>query len=774
MTGFGPSVPPRDAVVQALAWARGGRVQEALALLEGEAEEGEADARLLGTLSMLQCEAKRFEQSVVTAQRALAAGAMAAEVYLVLGRSLKALGRREEALGAYEAGCEAQPGSAELRLGLAGLLRDGGRWNEAVEHCREAVRLKPGLVEAHHNLGLALRQGGQLAPAAESFERAAALRPTLVDAWVALGDTNLALRRYGPALEALRRAQALRPELLAITRQQAWAAQDRGEHQQAIDGFTRVLAFEPEDAEMLSGLGLALHAAGRLDEAVGAYEQAVARAGSLWLVWNNLGVLRSERNEPAAAERCFRSALRARPDYPDALLNLGELLRNTPGRVGDALELLNRAAALRPDDPEIVFALGAAHRELIQETAAKSWMERALGLDPGRITFRLDYGALLAEMGLHDEALAATHATAMLAPTSVDALTNHAVMLYFAGRARESLEWFDRALALDASHASARIGKALSLLMIGDLAAGWALFDSRFDAMPQLASERQRVAAPTWQGEPLEGRTLLVMHEQGLGDSLQFVRFVREAAAHGGRILVEALPPLARLLRSMPEVAGVIRNDAEYPPFDLKCSMLSLPGVLGVTLDNLPADVPYLAPDPTDDARWQARVAGETRLKVGLVWSGDPRRSDRAAFLTDRRRSIPIDQFGVLTRVPNVRFYSLQKGEGALAPVPKELDIIDWTAELRDFADTAALVRNLDLVVTVDTSVAHLAGALGRPVWLLSRSDGCWRWMLERTDSPWYPTMRIFRQRRPFEWRAVLEQVADSLIQLASSPRSQC
>ncbi|XKH38535.1 hypothetical protein ACIU1J_25365 [Azospirillum doebereinerae] len=271
-----------------------------------------------------------------------------------------------------------------------------------------------------------------------------------------------------------------------------------------------------------------------------------------------------------------------------------------------------------------------------------------------------------------------------------------------------------------------------------------------------------------WRGEPLNGATILLHAEQGHGDTLHFVRYAPLVAAQGGRVVLAVQPALKRLVAGMPGVAAVYALTEAFPAPDLHCPLLSLPRLLGTELDTIPSGIPYLHPPAAAVGKWLGQPLPGAGLRVGLVWSGDPRPSLLRANLTDRRRSMTLRDLAPLAEVPNLRFVSLQMGGPAaqLADPPAGMDIHDPMGAVTDFADTAALVLRLDLVITVDTSVAHLVGALGKPVWVLSRYDGCWRWLQDRDDTPWYPTMRLFRQTVSGDWTTVGRRVADALHKL--------
>ena len=332
-------------------------------------------------------------------------------------------------------------------------------------------------------------------------------------------------------------------------------------------------------------------------------------------------------------------------------------------------------------------------------------------------------------------------------------------------RLDEALASFERAIMLKPDYAEAHHNMAMCQLMLGDYESGWARYEWRWRAR-QFGGERRRLDAPLWLGrECLHGQTILLHAEQGLGDTLQFCRYVSEVAALGARVILEVQPGLERLLSRLGGVDQVLTRGGALPPYDFQTPLVSLPHALGAGPDGDRGA--YLSAERETAAAWALRLAGTGGPRVGLCWAGGARPGQPVADAIDKRRSLSLDQLAPLASLPGVTFYSLQKGPPAAELTPARAwdgpPIIDSTSELIDFADTAALVANLDLVITCDTAVAHLAGGLGKPVWVLNRFDACWRWLADRADSPWYPSARLFRQKTPGAWSGVVEDVKSAL-----------
>lgn len=438
-------------------------------------------------------------------------------------------------------------------------------------------------------------------------------------------------------------------------------------------------------------------------------------------------------NRLTEAEALLAGVLARHPRMAEAHGNLGVALRRQ-GRLAEAEGHLRQALECRPDYPEALNNLGA----------------------------------VLVDMGRADEAVPALRAALALRPEHAPAWNNLGNALKAVGAHGEARQAYARALAIAPEYAEAHWNLALEDLLQGDFASGWREYEWRL-ARADTRHLYPDWNMPRWDGAAPDGRTILFYAEQGMGDTLQFARFLPRVAERGARVILRCQAPLKGLLEGLPGVAQVLDEDEALPHFDLQCPLLSLPYLLGMKGEDDIPPTPYLAADAGLAAAWGARLPRDGRLRVGLVWAGAPRREDFDAWLIDRRRSMRLADFGPLLDIPGVAFYSLQLGEAAAEARDHAGKLADLTGGIRDFRDTAALLSQLDLLICVDTAVAHLAGALGRPVWLLSRFDGCWRWLLERADSPWYSSLRLFRQRRPGGWGEVVARLAEELAALAAA-----
>lgn len=459
---------------------------------------------------------------------------------------------------------------------------------------------------------------------------------------------------------------------------------------------------------------------------------------------------------------------------PDALAMARRALAlHRDGNPAAATALLREAAILAPDSVEISANLAVFYEEEGSFSAAIAAYRQALTLRPGDPVLRralhlvrsradlarrlLAEGVALSEQDQLAEAEVCFTKVLRMAPRSVVARGNLGALHLRRGAVAEALETFEHAVQLvGISEDSDRVrtNAATAQLLLGDFARGWPAFETRW----RLSGYRQTIESitvPRWTGgEDISGKRLLLLAEQGFGDTIQFVRYASLAAARGARVVLLVPPTLVRLLAPLGEVHAL---GDPLPAADFFCPMLSLPLAFGTTLASVPAEIPYLFGDPTP---WRARLAALPGRRVGLAWAGGVHQEEAGAPAMDRRRSLPLAALQPLAAVAGVSLVSLQMGR---KPAATGLQLHDWTAEITDFADTAGLVAGLDLVISVDTAVAHLAGALGRPVWLLNRFDTCWRWLQNREDSPWYPSLRQFRQVVPGDWSSVIARVTEAL-----------
>jgi tetratricopeptide (TPR) repeat protein len=494
----------------------------------------------------------------------------------------------------------------------------------------------------------------------------------------------------------------------------------------AIEMIGQAISINPEAAPYHFNLGNTLKALGRLDEAIASYRRVVDLKPEIPEAHNSLAMALAAHGQLEEAIACYRAALALKPDFADAHSNLGNVLQQQ-GRPDEAVACYRAAISFRPDLPD-------AHNNL---------------------------GNVLREQGWRDEAVACYRRAIELRPDYAEAHNNLGGAFMQQGRPDLAVACYRTAISIRADFADPHANLAVALLLQGDMAAGWAEFEWRWKT-PQMIKTHRDFAQPQWHGEAAEGRTLLLHAEQGFGDTIQFCRYAALAAARGLRVTIEVPKPLVRLLQGLPGADRVMQRGEQLPAFDYHCPMLSMPLALGTTLATIPGTAPYLHAGRAEIAAWRMRLSAmvDRGFRVGLAWAGS------AATPSDPRRSLVPDRLAPLFDLPGLHFFSLQK---AGPRAPETFPFTDVMDEMEDFADTAALIANLDLVISVDTAVAHLAAALGKPVWMLDRFDPDWRWLTGRRDSPWYPTLRLYRQPAPRDWDAVIAEVAGDLRSLTAA-----
>jgi len=502
-------------------------------------------------------------------------------------------------------------------------------------------------------------------------------------------------------------------------------AHQAGKHEMAVEYIVRAIALQPTAAAYHSNLGEVYRALTRLDKAAASLQQALVLQPASAEARNNLGAVLQAQGKLDEAIAQYRQALALKPAYPEAHNNLGNVLKKQGKQVAAAAQY-RQAILHKPDYAE-------AYNNL---------------------------GEVLAEEDKWEEAVAQYRRAVALKPVYAEAYYNLGNALKAQGKLEEAIECYCKALSVNPDLAEAHWNKALTLLRTGNFMEGWREYEWRWQCAQSKASQRD-FSQRLWDGQDLAGQTILLHAEQGFGDTVQCIRYVPLVAKRGGQVIVECQPELKSLFESgVQGMTGIVARGGRLPDFDVQAPFLSLPLIFETTIDSIPAKVPYIVPSPKRVTVWHVKreLQGDT-FKIGLAWAG------LSSHQNDRSRSCPLKMLAPLATVRGVTWYSLQKGEGAsqAADPPEGVTLIDMTAELTDFTETAALMSHLDLVISVDTAVAHLAGAMGKPVWTLLPFVSDWRWLLNRDDSPWYPTMRLFRQKSPGDWHGTVACVVEAL-----------
>ena len=534
---------------------------------------------------------------------------------------------------------------------------------------------------------------------------------------------------------------------------------------------------------------LGFHRQGRLDEAEKLYNRVLKAQRDNFDALHLLGVLNQQRGKPGEARRLIGAALKLNPRSPDALSNHAMAL-HALRRDAEALTEFDRALAIAPGHPDALNSRGALLLELKRPAEALRMFEQLLTREPDHLQARINRGNALSMLGRHDEAIvdydamlklvpghpvalynrgnalralrreveaiASYDAALASAPSHINAWYNRGLALQALNRHGEAVLTYGKVLALDPNHVEAHYGMASAHLSLGDYRSGWPEYEWRWRRSGVTA---RRFRQPSWSGDTsLAGRTILLHAEQGLGDTIQFARYAPILARAGATVHLEVQPALKGLLSSLEGITVLARGEA-LPPFDLHCPLASLPLACKTELSTVPADIPYLRADETHLAKWRARLDAVARPRVALAWAGN------ADHVNDRTRSIAFAALAPLLTTPGISFISVQHElrPADAAELARQAGVLDLGAELADLADTAAVLTLADLTICVDTAVAHLAGALGRPTCLLLPYQPDWRWTFDRDASPWYPAVQLFRQTAPGDWGGVVRRVGEAL-----------
>jgi tetratricopeptide (TPR) repeat protein len=719
-----------------------------------------------------------------------------AEAHNDWGISLARQGKHEEAAAAFRRAAELKPELAEAHNNWGNALVERNDFKSALPRFKKALAIRPEYAEAHHNLAFALARMGQIDEAVAGFQEAVRVRPDYVEAHQQLAGIFRDRGQIDQAVESFRAIVRHRPQQAGIRDQLAMLVARQGKLDEAAALLHQALLFHPESHDTYNNLGVVLVQRDQLEEAAAAFRQALKLKPDFAEALNNLGNTLLRQQKAAEALPRFQKAIELRPDYAQAHCNLGTALMQQ-GQTSEAVSHFREALRLQPDYIDAHLSLGNACQGLGRLHEAVECCRHALQHAPGHPAALVNLGIALAQLGQLDDAVSAYEDVLQRQPKSIEAHNSLGVTRLHQGRLTDGIACFDRALGVNPEAAEPRLNRALTLLALGDFERGWEEYEWRWKqkhAMPRTYPQ------PAWDGKPMAGR-LLLYAEQGLGDTLQFIRYASLAKERAGSVIVEVHGPLKNLAATCPGIDVVVEAGTPLPPFDAHAALMTVPRLFGTNLTNIPAVVPYLSAEAGMRQRWRQILEVDDGFKVGIVWQGNPR------YGGDRFRSIPLAKFKGLAEVPGVRLYSLQKGAGAeqLVAGPESSKGLGATETngmystngmnalpshdsgratqsgfaitdlgklfSPDFRDAAGLLDQLDLLISVDTATAHLAGALGRPFWVLLPFHADWRWLCDREDSVWYPTARLFRQRRWGDWDEVLARVAQELAKVAQAPR---
>jgi len=606
--------------------------------------------------------------------------------------------------------------------------------------------------------GLALHQAGRLGDAEEIYNKILARQPDHFDSLHLLGVIFSQRGNHAEAVRQIDFALKTNPNDCLALNNRGVALKELKRFEEALASYDRALTVRPDFAEALSNRGVALYELKRFEEALASYDRALTLRPDYAEALSNRGNALKELKRFEDALASYDRALTLRPDYAETLCNRGLTLLELK-RFEEALASCDRALMLRPDYPEALSNRGNALRQLKRFEEALASYDRALALRPDYAGALSNRGLILHELERFEEALASCDRALSVRPDHVEALLNRGNALSELRRFGEALASYDRALTLRPDYAEAHLNEALTRLLVGEFEDGWEKHEWRWETK-QHRSARRGFTQPLWTGrENIADKAVLLHAEQGLGDTIQFCRYVPLVAARAARVILEVQRPLHELMSTLCGATQIVSRGDPLPDFDMHCPLLSLPLAFGTRFESIPSMTPYLH-TPTHTLRhWTTRLGSPDRPRVGICWAGRPN------FKGDLSRSIGVSPMLPLLANTDVQFFGLQKDvrAGDTEILRHNPQITHLGDEIETFSDTAAIISSMDLVISSDTSVVHLAGALGKPIWILLQYVPDWRWLLDREDSPWYPTARLFRQDETRDWDSVIARVRAAL-----------
>ena len=627
----------------------------------------------------------------------------------------------------------------------------------AVDLIGKAIEISPNDAAPYSNIGLALQELKQLDAAVASFDNAIAIKPDYFEAYFNRGIALQQLKQLDAAIASFDKAIAIKPDYADAYSNRGSAEQELGQFEAAIASYDKAIAIKPGLAEVHSNRGNALKELAQLDAAIASFDKAIALKPDYADAYYNRGGALQQARQFEAAVASYDRAIEIKPDHAEAHSNRGNALKELK-QLEAAVASYDKAIAIKPDFAEAHSNRGVALQELKQLDAAVSSFDAGIAINPEFAEAYYNRGVALRELKQLDAAIGSFDRAIAIKPDYFDAYYNRGGALQEIRQLDAAVASFDMAIALKPKFAEAKVNKALALLLGGDFDQGLKLYEWRWE-MKELSEHKRNFPQPLWLGtESIKGMTILLHGEQGMGDTIQLCRYAKLVAALGARVIMEVPRQLFGLLQDLDGVTELIEKGTRLPAFDCHCPLLSLPLAFKTDVTTIPGSPNYLRSDDSKVDKWAMRLGKKTKKRIGIVWSGFTGHGN------DHNRSMALSRL-IATLSHDYEYGSLQKDVRKIdiATLESNLRIKHYGDELQDFSDTAALCSLMDVVVSVDTSVAHLSGALGKPTWIMLPFSPDWRWLLDRNDSPWYPSVKLYRQNADLDWDAVIERVNTDL-----------
>jgi tetratricopeptide (TPR) repeat protein len=652
---------------------------------------------------------------------------LTAATHFDMGNHLYRQNQLDAAVKSYQLAIALQPDMAKAHGNLGLVYSRQGNSAAAISSYTRATELEPNNIDIHYNLGVILLQQKALNEAEQHFCTVLNLAPEHTNALINLGNILIGQNKLDEAIAVYRKLVELHPTQEDFRYNLANLMFKQGNLDEASSYLRSILLINPNHAGCYFSLANILVEQNKLDEAIVNYRNVLQLDPNHPLTHFKLGNALAKQDKSLEAMASYQNAIQLHPNYADAYYNLGVILRKAE-RFDEAIAAYQKVIQIEPNRCEAYFSLGNVYLDLDK----------------------------------FEDAIINYQSAIQLNPNYAEAFNTLGTVYRLQKRFDEAIAYIEKAIALSPNYAEAHFNLGTALLLMGDMQQGFAEFEYRRN-IKDFAKTLPSFTQPQWDGSPLEGKTILLHSDAALGDTIQTIRYIPQIVACGGRIVLNCLPGFERLLQNMSGIDRIIPKGEALPKFDVYAPLLSLPYILGTTLQTIPAQIPYIfSPEGVDIT---LPSGSSQTLKVGLVWASGDRRGSFDLKKFYQTKSFSPSMFEQIISIPNTRFYSLQVGQNAtdIRLLGEHSNVIDLSHKIQDFADTAAIINQLDLVISVDTAVAHLAGAMAKPVWVLLPFTPDWRWMIDREDSPWYPTMRLFCQAKLGDWEGVLQRVHDSL-----------
>jgi len=743
---------------KALALQQKGQLQEAKIICEDILKERPDHFDSLHLLGLIALQGGDYYQAAKLISKAVDIYPHNPAFFYHLGVALQELGELDGAMTGYDLATAMKPDFTEAWYNWGNALQKRERFEEAVACYDKAISGKGDFPEAHYNRAMAFKELEKYEEALLAYDQAIALKPDYGEAYFGRGNTLAELKRPLDALTDYDHALSLRPDYTEVYLGRGIILQGLKRLDEALASYDQAIALNPDYAEAYLGRGSVLHELERFDEAFASYDQAINIKPDFIDAHLSKGAILEKSRFWELAFVCYNLAAAISPSEARIFLLRGNVLQKLH-QYEDAIASYDHALVLKPDLTEVYSLRSIPLCELQRYDEAIHSCDEAIAINPDYVDAYLNRGHTLQRAGRLDDALTAYDQTLAVKPDYVPAYNNLGTVFFSLRQMDTAFRYYEQAIAIDPCNPLALWNKSLALLLTGQFTEGWKLYEWRWQR-EDFSSPKRNFLQPLWLGQDsLAGKTILLHSEQGLGDTIQFCRYIPLVARLGARVILEGEEALVPLLKDLEGIEEIIAKGKTLPNFDYHCPLMSLPLAFGTELHTIPSAPQYLQASPEKLTYWQDKLGKKTKPRIGLVWSG------RKIHKNDRNRSISLAEW-IPCLPAGYQYISLQKDirEADEETLQKHGDILRFDQELRDFSDTAALCALMDVVISVDTSVAHLSGALGKPTWILLSFVPDWRWLLDRKDSPWYPSVTLYRQHQRGDWSSVFAEVRNDLL----------